>query len=156
MLGGVHRNETGEDCEILVFDEEVVILDLLATVLHREGYRVSPTRRWDEALHLATRRRYDLVIADVELRRRDGCRLVATLRHVSPDTPIVAMTAYPAREVVAFAEEHVQAFLVKPFGIGQLLQAVRTALGGRAPSHSSRMASLAPLQQSVPILAAGS
>lgn len=155
MLSGAHRKEARENSDILVFGEEPVILDLLTAVLQREGYRVTPTRSWEEALHLVTTRSYDLAIADLALRRRDGCRLVTTLRHVSPETPIVGMTAYPAKETVMFAEEHMEAFLVKPFSIGDLLKVVRRAVDGRVPGHTGGMASLVPRQQSAAMLAAG-
>jgi DNA-binding response OmpR family regulator len=155
MLSGAHRDEARGNGAILVFDEDPVVLDLLTAILHREGYRVTPTRRWEEAHRLVTSLRYDLAVAELDSRRRDGCRLVTTLRNVSPETPIVATTAYPAEEVVTFAEEHVEALLAKPFGIGELLEVVRSALDGHATSHAGGMASFAPRQQNAQMLAAG-
>jgi DNA-binding response OmpR family regulator len=155
MLSGAHMRETSGGCDVLVFDGEPVIVDLLTAVLDREGFRVTATCSWEEARNLVATRSYGLAIADLELARRDGCRLVTTLRRVSPQTPIVAMTAYAAEEVVTFAEEHVQAFLVKPFGIGELVNAVRGALDSDVADRTSGMSSFAPRQQSAPVLAAG-
>jgi DNA-binding response OmpR family regulator len=131
MIGDEESNGLGERGSILVFDGEPVVLDLLTHVLTREGYRVTATPRSDEAFGLATSNSFDLAIADLGLRKRDGCYLVRRLRQARPDTPIVATTAYPAAEIVTFAEKHAEALLPKPFAIGELLTAVRTALQHR-------------------------
>jgi CheY-like chemotaxis protein len=115
---------------------------------------VTATGSWEKAVDLVTTRSYGLAIADLELRSRDGCRLVSTLRRVSPETPIVATTAYPAEEVVAFAKDHVEAFLVKPFRIDELLKVVRAAVDGGVPSHLSGMSRFTPRHQGAPLLAA--
>ncbi len=154
MLSGVHRKETEGGCSILVFDGELVILDLLIRVLERAGYRPIAAHTWEEAMRLVATQTYGLAIADLEVRRRDGCRLVTALRRVSPQTPIIAMTACPAEEVVGFAEQNVDAFLVKPFGIGDLLETVGAALGSSVPADTSGMRSFAPRAQSAPVLAA--
>jgi DNA-binding response OmpR family regulator len=144
MIGGLDRREIERRCRVLVFDDEPVILELLATVLQREGYGVTVTRREDEALYLVTNLGYDLAVTDLGIRENNGRRLVSEIRRVSPETPIVAMTAYPATDIVTFAEEHAEAFLTKPFGIGELLSAVRRALDGgavRGPANMSNQAS---------------
>ena len=128
MVAPAERNSSKQCGSILVFDGEPVMLDLLAVVLTREGYLVTTTPRSEEALGLASSGRFDLAIADLGLRHRDGCHLVRKLRQLSPETPIVATTAYPASEVVSFAEEHAEILLPKPFGIGELLGAVREVL----------------------------
>jgi DNA-binding response OmpR family regulator len=154
MLSGEHRRETRGGCDVLVFDGELAILNLLTAILDREGYRVTATRSWEEARHLVATRSYGLAIADLEVYRRDGCRLVTALRRVSPETPILATTAYPTDEVVAFAEQNVDAFLVKPFSIGELLRAVRGSLDSGVPASTSGISSFTPRPESAPVLAA--
>ncbi|TKJ29683.1 MAG: hypothetical protein CEE40_07525 [Chloroflexi bacterium B3_Chlor] len=114
---------------ILVFDDEPVILDLLGSVLSREGYDVTTTPCDEEAFGLMSAQRFDLAVADVGLRPSNGCKLVREIRDVSPETAIVAITAYPAKEVVRFAREHAQAFLEKPFALSEFLTVVRATLG---------------------------
>lgn len=114
---------------ILLYDDEQVILDLLGLVLSREGYQVAATPCDEEALGLVSTQRFDLAITDLGLRRSNGCRLVKKIRELSPETAVVAISAYPAREVVRFARENAQAFLQKPFALSDLLTAVREALG---------------------------
>ena len=128
MVTGTDKKDSSVCRSILVFDGEPVVLELLASVLRREGYSVIATLRGDEALDLMSSRCFDLAITDLGLRQADGCYLVRKIRQMRPETPIVAMTAYPANEVVSFAEEHAEAFLAKPFGISELLAVVRRAL----------------------------
>jgi DNA-binding response OmpR family regulator len=141
-LDGHHRR-----ARILVFDDEPVILEFLAAVLTREGYQVTTTPHGDEALGLFGRQRFDLAVADLGLRQRDGRHLVHGIKQVSPGTAIVAMTAYPTNEVARFAEEHAEAFLTKPFNIGELLAAVRGVLDQRVVPDASREHSLVPLEE---------
>ena len=129
MVGGRERDGCrGREC-LLVFDEEPVILDLLALVLTREGYEVTTTARHEEALELFSGGTFDLAIADLGLHNGNGRRLVQEIKEISPETAIVSMSAYPAGEIQGFAEEHTEAFLTKPFDLSELLAAVRSALG---------------------------
>jgi CheY-like chemotaxis protein len=129
---------------ILVFDDEQVILDFLAEVLTREGYRVTTTPCGEEALELFASHRFDLAIADLGLRERDGRNLVCRIKQLSPQTSVVAMSAYPAKEAISFAEGYTEAFLTKPFGMGELLSAVRQALGRRLLPEVGHARALVP------------
>jgi DNA-binding response OmpR family regulator len=142
MIGGLDRREHDGRSKVLVFDDEPIILELLATVLRREGYQVTITGREDEALQLVSNLGYDVAVTDLGIRKSDGRHLVSEIRRVSPETPIVAMTAYPALEIVNFAQEHAEAFLTKPFGIGELLSAVRRVLDGRAEGRAGSASGL--------------
>jgi DNA-binding response OmpR family regulator len=149
VAAGQGNGAKGHGC-ILVFDNEPIVLDLLAVVLSREGYLVTATLRSEEAVGLASSRRFDLAVADLGLRRGDGRHLVRRLRQLSPETPIVATTAYPAAEIVSFAQEHADVLLPKPFGMGELVVAVSDLLqrgfrGGRgAESPLSSLEGLSP------------
>jgi len=133
-----HRNRDG--CRgrgsVLVFDEEIVILDLLAVVLGREGYHVAAAAGHAEALELFSGGVFDLAIADLGLRNGNGRRLVQEIKKISPETAVVSMAAYPAGEIEDFAEQHTEAFLAKPFAMSELLAAVRAALGRRSARES--------------------
>ena len=114
--------------KILIFDHEPLILEFLATVLRREGYRVTATACGEEVLELLSSDGFDLAIADLGLSRWNGQSLVRRIRQMTPDTPIVAMSAYPAKEVIRFAEQYAEAFLTKPFCTVDLLAAVRRTM----------------------------
>jgi DNA-binding response OmpR family regulator len=144
MVGGRDIRDARGSESILVFDDEQVILDFLAEVLTRHGYRVTTTPCGEEALQLFARHRFDLAIADLGLRRRDGRNLVRRIKQLSPQTSVVAMSAYPERDAISFAEGHTEAFLTKPFGMGELLSAVRQALGRRLLPEVGHARALVP------------
>lgn len=129
MASSRKNSDHQEPERILVYDDEQVILDLLALVLSREGYQVAATLCDEEAHGLVSTQHFDLAITDLGLRRSNGCKLVKMIRALSPDTAVVAISAYPAKEVVRFARENAQAFLQKPFALSDLLSVVHEALG---------------------------
>jgi DNA-binding response OmpR family regulator len=148
MLSGGHLDGSPRHASVLVFDDEPVILQFLAAALKREGYHVTTTPDGDEALGLfAGGHRFDLAIADLGLRQGDGRHLVGGIKELSPGTLIVAMTAYPTTEVVRFAEEHAQAFLTKPFNIGDLLAVVRGVLSQRSAADGGREPGFVPREE---------
>ena len=131
------RDGCGECGSVLVFDEERVIIDLLAVVLKREGYVVTTAARHEEALESFSRGTFDLAITDLGLHNGHGGHLVRKIKEISPRTAIVSMAAYPTAEIQRFAEEHTAAFLAKPFDISELLAAVRGALEGKSVKESA-------------------
>jgi DNA-binding NtrC family response regulator len=139
---------------VLVFDEERMILDLLALVLSREGYSVATTARHEEALELWSGGIFDLAIADLRLYNGHGRRLVQELKKINPETAIVSMAAYPTREIQGFAEEHTTAFLAKPFDMSELLAVVRRALGRQSVKDSGPDRAFVS-RQGLPVAAVG-
>jgi len=127
MSGGDMKDGRAHE-KVLVFDHEPLILDFLAAVLRREGYCVTATACGEEVLELLSSDDFDLAIADLGLSRWNGQSLVRRIRQMTPDTPIVAMSAYPAKEVIRFAEQYAEAFLTKPFCTVDLLAAVRRTM----------------------------
>ena len=128
---------------ILVYDDDRLLLDVLVTMLRREGHQVTATHSEQEAIALARIQHFDLAVVDLGRQRSKGYELVGA---ITPNTPIVAMSAYPAQEVVRFAREHAQAFLEKPFSLAELVDVVGciSAQGQRAGERMRADSSAAP------------
>jgi DNA-binding response OmpR family regulator len=109
---------------VLVYDDDEVLLDLLETVLTREGYQIETTPCAQEGIRLISTQPFDAAIVDLGLRRTSGYGLVRKIREVSPRTAILTVSAYPSDEVVRFAHTHAQAFLDKPFSLTEFLRHV--------------------------------
>lgn len=88
---------------ILLVDDEAVIRDLLAEVLTLAGYRVRQAPSVVAARQALAAERPDLVVTDLQLEQSDGFALIAELRAVHPDVPILLLTG------VLFDEETVEA-----------------------------------------------
>jgi two-component system sensor histidine kinase/response regulator len=112
---------------ILIADDEEFIVDLLATLLEDEGYRVLRAYDGLEALTLAERERPDLVLSDVMMPRLSGIELARRLR-ISEDgsgPPIVLLSAVdPPRDL---PERTI--FAPKPFDLEHLATLVARLLG---------------------------
>lgn len=131
---------------IMVYDDDRLLLEVLVTMLRREGYQVTSTHSEQEAIVLARGQHFDLAVVDLGRQRSKGYDLVRMISVTSPETLVLAMSAYPAQEVVRFAREHAQAFLEKPFSLAELVDVVRciSAQGQRARETMRADSSTAP------------
>ena len=111
---------------ILIADDEEFIVDLLATLLEDEHYRVLRAYDGEQALRAAQRENPQLIITDIMMPRMSGTELAARLRAQEQDdasTPIILMSA--VRSSVAIPNT---IYLPKPFDIDHVLELVTLLL----------------------------
>jgi CheY-like chemotaxis protein len=106
--------------KILVVDDTEIMRDLLAEVLHNDGYRVEKAANGIEAVEMVRRDRFDLVITDMHMPRQNGLITSRKIRQVSPQTMIVMTDSYPDKLGDAAAQEGVVAVICKPFDLTEL------------------------------------
>src|SRR2546421_5448968 len=113
---------------ILIAEDETIIRLDLKQLLERAGYDVvAEAKDGEEAVALARSAEPDLAIMDVKMPRLDGIEAARRILDERP-IPIVMLTAYGQRELVARAvEAGVFGYLVKPFREQDLLPAIQTA-----------------------------
>lgn len=81
------------EAKILLVDDEEAILQMLMTVLKKEGFQyVDTCTRAEQALELIEERTYDLLILDVMLPGKNGFELCAAIRQRTR-APIFFLTA---------------------------------------------------------------
>lgn len=119
---------------ILVVDDEPQIQRFLKPALTAAGYQPIEALTAAEAERLVATAAPDLVLLDLGLPDKDGKDVIRSLRGWSK-LPIVVLSARgeEAEKIEALdlgADDYVE----KPFGIGELLARVRTALRRRDPS----------------------
>lgn len=113
--------------KLLLVDDEAQVRRALRIVLASAGYIVVEARDGEEALQeLEEQNTFDVVLLDLRLPGLSGFDVCARIRRIS-DTPIVAIS------VLRTEEDKVRAFnagaddyLVKPFGIQELLARIRS------------------------------
>lgn len=121
------KDATGK--KILVVDDEVSILDLSRKVLSKEGYLVITAGSGYEALEMAKRESFDLLLADIVMPKMDGLELLRRFRELYPDIPAIIITGYGTIEnAIGCLKERSQAFIIKPFTSDELRIAVNQAL----------------------------
>jgi CheY-like chemotaxis protein len=112
---------------ILAVDDNLVGLTVLRHALQRNGMQVDCAANGPEALDAASRRRYDLVLMDLQMPEMDGLTAAVELRKMAgyEDVPILALTANFSDEIREQCRAHgMQAYLSKPVEASELLAAV--------------------------------
>lgn len=116
---------------ILVVDDEQPVREFLRAALEFEGFAVNEAENAEDGLRSATLEPPDLVILDLGLPDRDGAAIVERLRAWSNVPVIVLSVRSREREKVRLLELGADDYVVKPFGIGELVARVRSALRPR-------------------------
>ncbi|HEY1857426.1 response regulator transcription factor [Acidocella sp.] len=116
---------------ILVVDDEPQIHRFLTPALTASGYESVRAERGDEALRLAASRAPDAILLDLGLPDMDGHEVLAKLREFT-DVPIIILSARDREtEKIAALDAGADDYIEKPFGLGELLARIRTALRHR-------------------------
>ena len=117
-----------EGAHILLVDDELPILEVVASNLEHRGFRVETATNGHEAMEAYRRRRPDVVILDLGLPDMDGVEIIQTIRKAAK-TPIVVLSARDTeRDKVAALDAGADDYLSKPFGVEELLARIRVAL----------------------------
>ncbi len=105
-----------ETARILIVDDEASIRESLWEWLKDIGYSVSTASNGSEALQLAQRETPDIIIADLVMPGMDGIELTKRVKELSPDIPIIIITAYGSiATAIAAIKEGAYDYIEKPF-----------------------------------------
>ena len=117
--------------DILIVDDEADIRELIGGLLEDEGYEPRYAGDSDTALEAVRRRKPALAVLDVCLQggRLDGIELLAEIKRVAPDLPVVVISGHGTIETaVAAIRKGAYDFIEKPFKSDKLLLTVERAL----------------------------
>jgi CheY-like chemotaxis protein len=117
---------------VLVVDDESAVREVVRRALEEFGYRVISCGSGAEAIvrFRAAQNDVRLVVTDIMMPEMDGTALALALRALAPNLPILAITGVcDNASVQRFQTLSLCAVLAKPFTIGELLAAVKTAIG---------------------------
>jgi two-component system KDP operon response regulator KdpE len=117
---------------ILVVDDEPQIRKFLRISLGANGHEVIEAETAGQGVDLARTRKIDLVILDLGLPDLDGQDTISAIRETS-QVPIIVLSVR-AQEVdkVEALDRGADDYVVKPFGIAELMARVRVALRQKA------------------------
>jgi len=121
---------------ILVVDDEPQIRRVLRSTLSTQGYVITEAKTGEEALESLRKERPDLVLLDMNMPGIGGVETCREIRRAS-DAPIIMLTVRNAeRDKVAALDAGADDYVVKPFGIEELLARIRAALRRYAPGDA--------------------
>jgi two-component system KDP operon response regulator KdpE len=116
---------------ILLVDDEEAILRFLKPVLDTQGYEVITAGLVAEATKRIAADSPDLVVLDLGLPDGDGKEVIRTVREFST-VPIIVLSAREREtEKIEALDLGADDFINKPFGVGEFLARMRTALRHR-------------------------
>lgn len=123
--------------DLLIVEDEEEILDLLLTILSdlrvsvdgiSREVRLTPARNGKEALDLISKNWYDAILSDIHMPLMDGLDLLANLRGLGKEIPLIFLTGFGDKEhAVRALRLGCFDFLDKPFDADRLRAVVHRA-----------------------------
>ncbi len=111
---------------ILIVDDLISIHEMLEAVIQPTGYATAFATDGEKALVRYKAEKFDLVLADIDMKPMDGITLLKNLKQYDPSCVVIIMTAY------ASTESAIQAlkfgafdYLQKPFRVDELIQTLK-------------------------------
>ena len=119
----------GSPLRVLVVDDEVNIAELVSMALRYEGWQVAVAHTGTKAVAAAREFRPDAVVLDMMLPDFDGLEVLRRMRTISPDVPVVFLTARDAVEDrVAGLTAGGDDYVTKPFSLEELVARLRALM----------------------------
>ena len=137
---------------VLVVEDDAPLREALVDTLQAAGLSALAAGEAHSALELLESQDIVLVISDVQMPGPSGYQLLASIKALRPELPVVLMTAYgTVAQAVAAMREGATDYIVKPFDAQALIEMARRQLAMRvmpndlvaADPESKRLVSLA-------------
>ena len=133
---------------VLIVDDLISIHEMLEAVIQPTGFATSFATDGEKALALYKAEKFEMVLADIDMKPMDGITLLKRLKLYDPGVVVVIMTAY------ASTESAVQAlkfgafdYLQKPFRVDELISTLRRGIEFRALQAERSAQAGAPTQR---------
>ena len=121
---------------VLVVDDEPAILRFLKPALSANDYEVATAGTVADAIRRIAADAPDVVVLDLALPDGDGKEVIRTVREWS-DVPIIVLSARDREtEKIDALDLGADDFINKPFGVGELMARVRSAMRHRMQRRS--------------------
>jgi len=117
-----------EKTQILIVDDDLAIIKLICANLKVRGYQTLTAANGADALEVVEREKVSLIILDLMMPVMDGVEVCRRVREWS-DVPIIVLSARGDEAgKIKCLELGADDYLTKPFGIGELMARIKTAL----------------------------
>ena len=125
--------ESGEGV-VLLMDDEPSVLALARTAVERAGFRVLTATSGADGLELLRQHQAEIVavLVDITMPGMTGLDVLRSLREADPQLPLMLMSGYTNTSLESMTDLKLAGFVAKPFTIGELSAAVKSAVGPQA------------------------
>ena len=137
---------------ILIVEDEEKIARFLELELGHEGYVTEKASDGIDAVDIAQREDFDIIILDIMLPSISGIEVLRRIRRTS-DVPIILLTARDSvMDKVTGLDMGANDYITKPFAIEELLARIRVLLrkSGEAPTEPPLVLSCCGVEINVP------
>jgi CheY-like chemotaxis protein len=95
---------------VLLVDDHAAGLKARKAILEELGYRVATAPGAEEALKECAKTAFDILVTDYKMPRVNGIQLIAKIRDMRPEMPIILLSGYA--DILGLTEEETGADLV--------------------------------------------
>ena len=128
---------------ILIIDDELSMREFLKILLEKDGHTVKVASDGHTALELAAKSHFDLAISDIRMPGMDGLELLAELKKIQADLPVIMITAFASPEdAVTAMKNGAFDYITKPFKVEEIKQVIQSATTRKKPETSDSPAEL--------------
>ena len=117
--------------KVVIVEDELIAAEYLKEVLASDGFEVvAVIDNGREAQQQIPKIKPDIVLMDIMLKGNiSGSEVALNLKHSSPKTAIIFLTAYADREMVEYAiESNSYGYLMKPYNEQEILSTLKVIL----------------------------
>lgn len=93
------RQDSRPDIRVLLVDDEQAIHRIIEAVLTRVGIEVDSALNGSQALLKIRNAPYDVIVLDQHMPGMSGLEVLRELQHISPDIPVIMLTAFHGPEL---------------------------------------------------------
>ena len=114
---------------ILIVDDELSIIEVLKSLLSREGHSITTSGDGKDALRKLKENVFDLLITDIRMPEVDGITLLQQARELQSHLAVIVITAYAKVDnAVEAMKNGAFDYVTKPFKFDEILLTVQRAL----------------------------
>jgi DNA-binding NtrC family response regulator len=114
---------------VLIVDDLVSIHEMLDAVIQPTGFATSFATDGEKGLARYKSDKFDVVLADIDMKPMDGITLLKQLKLYDPSAVVIIMTAYASTESAVQALKYgAFDYLQKPFRVDELIATLRRGL----------------------------
>jgi DNA-binding response OmpR family regulator len=125
---------------VLVVEDEADLALGLRINLEAEGFEVDVAGDGDLALRKTREARFDVVLLDLRLPKRDGTEVLRAMRAAGDRTAVICLTARAEeRDRVLGLDLGADDYVTKPFSVAELMARVRAVLRRESPGHGDAL-----------------
>ena len=100
---------------VLYVEDDSLILEKTSQLLETIFYSVDVATNGEEGMKAYQNKKYDLVITDIKMPKKDGRDLIKFIKEINENQPIIVTSAYnDSNRLMELIELGIDSFLLKP------------------------------------------